>query len=147
MEYEEYDSPRSQEELLASLPRIRIRDGSVGGEVFFTVLKTRRDEFTRGGLDFHIKGTLSPGYAGTRVRFRVGPGPSSLITLLLLLCVDLYGAVRFLIKGPSAVSPLFLLIGGAALLILLVFYHFLRKEVREDFLRRLKVRATPDSPI
>lgn len=131
---------------MASIPRIRIRDGSVGGEVFFTVLKARRDEFTRGGLDFRITGTLSPLCSGTRVRFRVGPGPGSLIILLLLSGIELYAAVRLLLEGPSRVSPLFLLIGGAALLVLLVFYHFLRKEVREDFLCRLQAQASEQEP-
>ncbi len=146
MKYEECVSPRSQEDLLASVPRIRIREGSVGGEIFFSALRSRRTEFSRSGLDFRIKGTMSPGYAGTLVRFRVGPGPSSFIALLLLLGVDLYAAVRLLFEGPSRVSPLFLLIGSGALLILLLFYHFMRKEVREDFLGQLQAQTSEQDP-
>ena len=140
MNCEEYLSPKSREELLSSIPRIRLREGGAGESARFTVPRDWRNEFSRGGLDFRICGTLSGCGSGTRVRFRVLPGPSSLFTFLLLLGILVFCLARLLIRGMDSVSPVFLVLVSSFFLIRVTFWLLLRREVRKDFLCLLQER-------
>ncbi len=140
MKYLEFQTLKTPEELMASFSEqgIRILKNSTEDEVFFRAPRTLRYDLGRASVSYVIDGALRRLPKGTAVRFRVLPGLSSLLTILLLLGLLIYSVTRALApesSGSPMASPVFLGLLGVSLLWSVLSLFLRRKEVRDDFLR------------
>ena len=119
---------------------VKILEDSTDTETRFAAERGQHKSFTRTGLTWVIRGSILPHGRGTEIRYRVGPGISSLLSMVVLAGVLLY-AVFSLFMGKSA-DPAsayrFLAVGLAANAFLYFFYFLMKKEIREQFLNQLQ---------
>ncbi|MBQ6273669.1 MAG: hypothetical protein IJK63_05540 [Oscillospiraceae bacterium] len=133
---------KTQKEVLAvlSLRGVKILEDSTDTETRFTAKRGRSSEFSRTVLTCVIRGSLLPHGQGTEIHYRIVPGWSSLISMILFAAALLISLIK-LFCGKTAFTSsacLFFALLLAAIAILYLFYFCLKKEVRERFLSQVQ---------
>ena len=142
MKVEHIVSRKSREALMAAFQEqdIRFADGDDLGEIRFTGRRSLRNDTFRSSLSYVIEGTLRADPRGTDVGFRIRPGLSTILSLLVILgLLGWSGYHTLVLKSPSDAggSPLFFGLLALTLVATVVLYFYRKKKIREDFLRLL----------